>query len=78
MRKIPGIDFSSGSLGRGLSIATGMAPAARVQDRGYHTYCLLGDGELCEVQIWEAAMAACHYRPGLLVAGAGFEPPFGL
>ncbi|HEU0101888.1 MAG TPA: transketolase [Mycobacteriales bacterium] len=68
MRKVPGIDFSSGSLGHGLSIGLGMALAARVQERDYRTYVLLGDGELCEGQVWEAAMAAAHYAVGGLVA----------
>ena len=68
MKNIPGIDFSSGSLGHGLSIALGMALAGRVQGRGYRTYCMLGDGELNEGQIWEAAMAAGHYRLQGLVA----------
>lgn len=67
MRKIPGIDFSSGSLGHGLSVALGMALAARVDGREYRTYCMLGDGELAEGQIWEAAMAAGHFRTGSLV-----------
>ena len=62
MKKIPGVDFSSGSLGHGLSIAVGMALAGRVQRRGYRVYCMLGDGELAEGQIWEAAMAAAHFR----------------
>jgi transketolase len=68
MRKIPGIDFSSGSLGHGLSTTLGMALAARVQGRSYRSYVILGDGELCEGQVWEAAMAAGHYRAGSLVA----------
>jgi transketolase len=68
MRKIPGIDFSSGSLGHGLSTALGMTLAARVQGRDYRSYVILGDGELCEGQVWEAAMAAGHYRAGSLVA----------
>jgi transketolase len=68
MRKIPGIDFSSGSLGHGLSTTLGMALAARVQGRAYRSYVILGDGELCEGQVWEAAMAAGHYRAGSLVA----------
>jgi transketolase len=67
-RKVPGADFSSGSLGHGLSVATGMALAGRVQGRDYRTYCLLGDGELCEGQIWEAAMSASHHGLGNLVA----------
>ncbi|MEM7022719.1 MAG: transketolase [Pseudomonadota bacterium] len=62
MKKINGVDFSSGSLGHGLSIGVGMALAGRVQDRGYRTYCMLGDGELHEGQIWEAAMAASHFE----------------
>ena len=62
MKKIPGVDFSSGSLGHGLSIAVGMALAGRVQKRGFRVYCMLGDGELAEGQIWEAAMAAGHFR----------------
>lgn len=62
MKKIPGIDFSSGSLGHGLSIALGMALAGRMTGRDYRTYCMLGDGELNEGQIWEAAMAAGHYQ----------------
>jgi len=68
MRKIPGIDFSSGSLGHGLSTTLGMTLAARVQGRPYRSYVMLGDGELCEGQVWEAAMAAGHYRAGSLVA----------
>jgi transketolase len=67
MRKIPGIDFSSGSLGHGLSVGLGMALAARVDGRQYRTYCMVGDGELAEGQIWEAAMAAGHFRTGSLV-----------
>jgi transketolase len=68
MRKVPGIDFSSGSLGHGLSVSLGMALAARATGKKYLTYCLLGDGELAEGQIWSAAMAAGHFRTGNLVA----------
>jgi transketolase len=68
MRKIPGIDFSSGSLGHGLSVGVGMALAARVSGRDYRVYVLLGDGELDEGQVWEAAMSAAHYKLGNLVA----------
>lgn len=68
MKKIPGIDFSSGSLGHGLSIGLGMALAGRVQQRSFRVYCMLGDGELAEGQIWEAAMAAGHFRLQGLVA----------
>lgn len=68
MRRIPGVDFSSGSLGHGLSIAAGMALAGRMSGSDHRTYCLLGDGELAEGQIWEAAMSAGHFRLGNLVA----------
>ena len=61
MKKIPGVDFSSGSLGHGLSVAVGMALAARVQGRDHRIYCLMGDGELNEGQVWEAAGAAGHF-----------------
>jgi transketolase len=67
MRKIPGVDFSSGSLGHGLSVSAGMALAARVTGRGYRVFCVCGDGELAEGQVWEAAMAAGHYGLGSLV-----------
>ena len=61
-KHIPGVDMSSGSLGQGLSAAAGMALAAKMQGREYRTYCLCGDGELQEGQIWEAAMFAGHRR----------------
>ncbi len=67
MRKVRGIDFSSGSLGHGLSIGVGMALGGRVSGRSYSVYVLVGDGELAEGQVWEAAMAAGHYRLGSLV-----------
>lgn len=63
MRQVPGADFSSGSLGHGLSVALGMALAARVAGPPQvRVYALLGDGECNEGQIWEAAMAAAHHR----------------
>jgi transketolase len=68
MKKVSGIDFSSGSLGHGLSVGVGMALALRVQNRGAQVFVMLGDGELAEGQVWEAAMAAAHYRLGSLVA----------
>src|SRR3546814_13102857 len=68
MKHIPGTDFPSASLGHGLSIAVGMALAARMQQRSFRVYCMLGDGELAEGQIWEAAMAASHYKLQGLVA----------
>jgi transketolase len=67
MRKIKGVDFSSGSLGHGLSVSVGMALAGRVSGRQYRTYCVVGDGELAEGQVWEAAMAAGQYQLGSLV-----------
>ena len=68
MKKIPGIDFSSGSLGHALSVGVGIALGGRLNKFDYRTWALLGDGELAEGQIWEAAMAAAHYRLGNLVA----------
>jgi transketolase len=68
MKKIPGCDFSSGSLGHGLSVCLGMALAARAEKRDYRVYCMLGDGELNEGQVWEAAMAAGHFGTRNLVA----------
>jgi transketolase len=68
MRKIPGIDFSSGSLGHGLSVSLGITLAARVHGLSYRTYCMLGDGELGEGQVWEAAMAAGQFHAGSLIA----------
>lgn len=61
MDRLPGLDCSSGSLGQGLSIANGLALAARHQGKTYRAYCLLGDGEVQEGQIWEAAMTAAHF-----------------
>ena len=69
MREVPGIDFSSGSLGHGLSIGLGMALGARLQGfEKSRTFVLLGDGELNEGQNWEAAMAASHFRASRLIA----------
>lgn len=62
MRKIPGVDMSSGSLGQGLSVANGMAIHAKTKGMDYHVYAILGDGECQEGQVWEAAMAAAHYK----------------
>lgn len=62
MRKVHGIDMSTGSLGQGLSAANGMALSARMSGQDYRTYIILGDGEIQEGQIWEAAMTAAHYK----------------
>lgn len=62
VKKCPGVDASTGSLGQGISIAVGMALGARLQNKGVKVYTLLGDGELQEGQVWEASMAAAHYK----------------
>jgi len=72
-RKLPGVEVSSGSLGQGLSVAVGIALAARVTDaekrgRRHKVYCLMGDGEQQEGQVWEAAMEAGHYKLDNLIA----------
>lgn len=59
--KIPGVEIATGSLGHGLSVATGMALAGKRDQLPYRVFCLLGDGELAEGSIWEAAIAAAHY-----------------
>ena len=60
--KVKGVDASTGSLGHGLSISVGLALGARLQNKSWLTYCILGDGECNEGSVWEAAMAAHHYR----------------
>lgn len=60
--KTPGVEMSTGSLGQGLSVANGMALAAKLDGKGHRIYCLCGDGEMESGQIWEAAMLASHYR----------------
>ncbi|MBQ6292571.1 MAG: transketolase [Lachnospiraceae bacterium] len=67
MRKTPGLDMSSGSLGNGLSIGLGMALAARANEKNYRVYVLMGDGEQEEGAVWEAAMAASHMKVDNLV-----------
>ncbi len=62
MKHTPGVDMSTGSLGQGLSVANGMALASKMDKKGYRVYCLLGDGELEEGQVWEAAMTASKYN----------------
>lgn len=59
---VPGVDVASGSLGQGLSVALGMALAGRLDKKDYRVYCLLGDGEIQEGNIWEAAMGCAHYK----------------
>lgn len=67
MKHIPGVDMSSGSLGQGISAATGMALSAKLSNEDYRVYTLLGDGELQEGQVWEAAMFAGHRKLDNLV-----------
>ncbi len=68
MKLTPGVEASTGSLGQGLSVAVGMAAGAKLQNQDYGVYALLGDGEVQEGQVWEAAMAAAHYDLDNLVA----------
>ena len=68
MRKTPGVEASTGSLGQGLSIACGMAMAGKLDFKNYRVYAIIGDGELAEGQVWEAAMAASHYKLDNLTA----------
>ena len=67
-RNVPGIDFSSGSIGHALSAGLGMALGARLQRKDFRVYVLLGDGEMQEGQVWEAALSAAHHRTRDLVA----------
>jgi len=62
MDKVPGVDMSTGSLGQGISAAVGMALAGKIDKKDYRVYVAMGDGELEEGQVWEAAMAAAHYK----------------
>lgn len=62
MNKVPGVDMSTGSLGQGVSAAGGMALAAKLDNKDYRVYSILGDGELEEGQVWEQAMFAAHYK----------------
>lgn len=62
MTKVPGVDMSTGSLGQGVCVAGGMALAAKLDNKDYRVYSVLGDGELEEGQVWEAAMFAPHYK----------------
>ena len=67
MKGTPGVDMSSGSLGQGISVAVGMALSAKLQKKDYRVYTLLGDGEIQEGQVWEAAMFAGHKKLDNLV-----------
>ena len=67
MKKVPGVDMSTGSLGQGLSAANGMAIASKLKGVDNTIYCIMGDGEVQEGMIWEAAMSAAHYKLDNLV-----------
>lgn len=73
MRKLPGVEASTGSLGQGIAWAVGMALAGRIDKKGYRVYALLGDGEIQEGMVWEAVMAAAHYQLDNLVAIIDFN-----
>ena len=62
MKHTPGVDMTTGSLGQGLSAANGMALAGKLDSKDYRVYCICGDGEIEEGQIWEAAMTSSHYK----------------
>lgn len=62
MKRTPGVEISSGSLGQGLSVGNGMALAAKLDQKPFHVYVLMGDGEIEEGQVWEALMTTVHYK----------------
>ena len=68
MRKVPGVDFSSGSIGHALSNAVGMAHGARIQGKDFNVFCLMGDGEMQEGQVWEAALNAASHKLSKVIA----------
>ncbi|KAA0012291.1 MAG: transketolase [Thermoplasmata archaeon] len=68
MKKVPGVDMSTGSLGHGLSVAVGMALAGKLDGKDYRVFVILGDGEVQEGQIWEAANSASHYKLDNIIA----------
>jgi len=73
MRKTPGVDMTSGSLGQGFAAGLGMALAGKLNGQDYQVYCLLGDGELNEGEIWETAMAAVHFKAHNLIPIVDFN-----
>lgn len=73
MNKVPGVDMSTGSLGQGVSVAGGMALSAKLDNKDYRVYTVLGDGELEEGQVWEQAMFAPHYKLDNLTAFIDFN-----
>jgi len=73
MKSVPGVDMTTGSLGLGISAACGMALAAKIKNKDYRVYAILGDGELAEGQVWESAMFAAHYKLDNLCAFIDFN-----
>ncbi len=73
MKGVPGVEMSTGSLGQGICAANGMALAAKLDNKDYRVYTILGDGELEEGQVWEAAMFAAHYKLDNIVAFVDFN-----
>ena len=73
MKGVPGVDMSTGSLGQGICAANGMALAAKIDGKAYRVYTILGDGELEEGQVWEAAMFAAHYKLDNVTAFVDFN-----
>lgn len=73
MNKVPGVDMSTGSLGQGVSAAGGIALSAKLDNKDYRVYTILGDGELEEGQVWEQAMFAAHYKLDNLTAFIDFN-----
>lgn len=68
MKKVPGVDMSTGSLGQGISVSIGTALAGKLDKKDYRVFVLIGDGEIQEGQVWEAVMAAAHYKLDNLAA----------
>lgn len=73
MKGVPGVDMSTGSLGQGISAANGMALTGKLYGKNYRVYAIMGDGELQEGQVWEAAMFAAHYKLDNLTAFVDFN-----
>ncbi|MBR5315134.1 MAG: transketolase [Clostridia bacterium] len=73
MKGVPGVDMSAGSLGLGISTACGMALSGKIYNKDYRVYTVLGDGEIAEGQVWEAAMFASHYKLDNLCAFVDFN-----
>ena len=67
-QRLPGIELAAGSLGQGLSVCVGLALSAKLDQKDFTTYCILGDGELQEGSVWEAAMSASHHKLDNLIA----------